>query len=215
MEPFHIEIPSLRRFARHALPNLIEGTLLPLAAFLLALRLVGVGGAMAAGLTVSYGAIAARLLTRRRVPGVLLLGALTLTARTALAVASGSVFVYFLQPTLGTAIVAAAFLLSVPFGRPLAQRLAHDFCPLPPDVFANGHVRRFFVQISLLWAFMQFANASVALWLLVSQSLTTFVVAKTLVSWLSTITAIALSTIWFHRSMRRNGIRVVRARVNG
>jgi hypothetical protein len=156
-----------------------------------------------------------RLVTGQRVPGILLLAAVTITARTAVAIASGSVVVYFLQPTLGTALVACAFLLSVPLGRPLAERLARDFCPIPSGVLAQAPVRRFFLQITLLWAFTQLANAAVTLWLLFSQSLATFLVAKTLVSWGLTGTAIVVSTIWFHRSMRRHGILAPRAKGAG
>lgn len=210
MDPLRIEIPSLRALARHALPNIVEGTVLPLAVFLVALKIAGVWGAMAAGLAFSYGLIARRLLTGRRVPGVLLIGALTLTARTLLSLASGSVFVYFLQPSLGTALVATTFLLSVAVKRPLAQRLAHDFCPFEPEVFGNRHVTEFFRQISLLWSFTQFANAAVTIWLLLSQSLTTYVVASRFVSLGLTTTAITLSTLWFRHSMARHGILVAR-----
>ena len=180
--------------------------MVPLALFLLTLRLVGVWGAVLIGLGWTYVAVGRRLLTGRRVPGILVLGAVTLTARTVVAMVSGSVVVYFLQPTLGTALVAGAFLLSVPLRRPLAQRLARDFCPIPEDVLENTHVRRFFRQVTLLWAVTQLANASVTLWLLLSESLATFLIAKTLVSWGLTGTAIVVSTIWFRRSMTRHGI---------
>ena len=200
------EMPRLRTLARHAAPHVIEGTVVPLALFLLTLHFVGVWGAVLIRLGWTYVAVARRLLTGQRVPGILLLTAVTLTARTVIAMASGSVVVYFLQPTLGTALVAGAFLLSVPLGRPLAERLARDFCPIPSGVLAHAPVRRFFLQISLLWAFTQLANATVTLWLLLSQSLATFLVAKTLVSWGLTGSAILVSTLWFRRSMRRHGV---------
>jgi hypothetical protein len=206
MHAVHFEIPTLRTLARHAVPRVIEGTVVPLALFLVTLRLVGVWGAMAAGLAWGYGLIALRVVLRRRVPGILLIGTATLTARTILAAASGSTFVYFLQPTLGTAAVAAAFLLSVAFDRPLASRLADDFCPIPADLRANAHVRRFFRQISLLWAFIQGMNVAVTLWLLFTQSIGTYVVAKTALSSTLTVSAIIISTLWFRHSMARNGI---------
>ncbi len=202
----HFEMPRLRTLARHAVPHVIEGTVVPLALFLLMLHFVGVWGAVLVGLGWTYVAVGRRLVTGQRVPGILLLAAVTITARTAVAVASGSVVVYFLQPTLGTALVAAAFLLSVPLGRPLAERLARDFCPIPSGVLAQTPVRQFFLRITLLWAFTQLANASLTLWLLFSQSLATFLVAKTLVSWGLTGGAIVVSTIWFRRSMTRHGI---------
>src|SRR5437773_2760041 len=144
--------------------------------------------------------VACRLITRRRVPGVLLLGATALTVRSIIAFGSGSVFVYFLQPTLGTIAVAAAFLLSVPAGRPLAERLAADFCPLPQSLLANPAMRRFFMRISLLWALTNMLNAAVTIWLLVSQDLAIYLLAKTFVSWTLTASAIVISTVWFKRS---------------
>jgi uncharacterized protein DUF3159 len=206
MHHVHFEIPSLRALARHAVPRVLEGTVIPLALFLVTLRVLGVWGAMAVGLVWGYGLIGIRLLLRRRVPGVLLIGTATFTVRTLLAVLSHSTFLYFLQPTLGTAAVAAAFLLSVPLDRPLAGRLADDFCPIPADFRANAHVRRFFRQVSLLWAFIQTVNVAVTLWLLFTQSIGTYVVAKSATSATLTVSAIIVSTLWFRRSMARHGI---------
>lgn len=206
MDTLRIEIPRPAALLRHALPNIVEGTVIPLAVFLVTLHLIGVWGAMSAGLAVSYGLIALRLVTRRPVPGILVIGALTLTARTLVALASRSTFVYFLQPTLGTALIASTFLVSVALKRPLAQRLARDFCPFDPEVSRNHHVRTFFSQISLLWAFTQFANAAVTIWLLLSQSVTTYVLAGRCVSAGLTVTAITASAAWFHHSMARHGI---------
>jgi intracellular septation protein A len=206
MTSVHMEIPDLRTVLRHAVGRFVEGTLIPLTLFLVALRVLGVGAAMVAGLAWIFSAIAIRLVMRRRVPGILVLGALTLTARTAVALAAHSVVVYFLQPSLATMLVAGAFLLSVPLDRPLAGRLAADFCPLPIEMHANTHVRRFFRHVSLLWAFAQTANAGLTIWLLFSQSLGTFVVLRTVVSAGVTIAAVVASTIWFKRSMARHGI---------
>jgi len=206
MHPHHFEIPRLRAIARHSLPNVLEGTIAPVALFLTTLHFLGIWGAIAVGLAWSYGNVARRLLTGRRVPGILVLGAVTLTVRTVLVVATGSTFVYFLQPTLGTAMVATAFLLSVPIGSPLAQRLATDFLPIPTGFLAHEHVRRFFLRITLLWAFTQFASAGITLWLLTTQSIGTFVIARALVSATLTGTAILVSTLWFKRSMRNHGL---------
>jgi len=204
----HMEIPDLRTLARHAAPRFIEGTLVPLALFLIGLHVLGVWAAMIAGLAWVYSAIGVRLWLRRPIPGILALGALTLTARTIVAIVSHSVVVYFLQPSLGTMLIAGAFLFSVPFDRPLAGRLAADFCPLPDTMHGNAHVRRFFRQISLLWAFAQTANAGITIWLLFSQSLSTFVVLRMVASTSVTVTAIIVSALWFKSSMRRNGIDV-------
>ena len=205
---FEVEIPHVFTVARHAIPRIVEGTLVPLGLFLLGLRVIGVWGAMFAGLGFVYSAILVRMVLRRPVPGILAIGALTLTVRTIIALISHSAVVYFLQPSLGTIVLSAAFLLSVPFGRPLAGKLAADFCPLSHEVHGNQHVRDFFRRISLLWAAAQAANAGLTLWLLFSQSLSTFVVFRSVVSFGTTVTAITISTLWFRSHMRRHGIAV-------
>jgi hypothetical protein len=206
VEPVRLELPNVRTIVGHALPRVVEGTLIPLTILVVALRLLSPRGAMAAGLVWVFLAIGVRLVLRRPVPGVLLLGAATLTARTAISLATGSVVVYFLQPSLGTMLVGTLFLLSVPLGRPLAQRLLRDFCPLSDEVHANEHVRQFLQRVSLLWAFFQLANATVTIWLLLTQSPSVFVVTRMAVSWTLTITAIVVSALWFRRSMARHGI---------
>lgn len=197
------ELPRLRTLARHALPNLVEGSLVPVGLFLVVLHLFGLRGAMVAGLGWSYAAVLRRVVTRQRVPGLLLIGTVTLTARSILAFATGSSVLYFLQPTLGTALVATAFLLSVAIGRPLAQRLATDFCPIPDHVMADAGVRRCFLGMSLLWAVTGFVNASLALWLQFTQSVGTFVVTKSLASTALTVVAVGISVLWFKRTISR------------
>jgi intracellular septation protein A len=204
--PTRFEFPRVRTLLRNTVPGVIEGSVLPVLLFVAALRMVGLWGAIVAGLGFAYVAIGRRLVKRRQVPGLMIIGAATLTARTVLALATGSSFVYFLQPTLGTAVVAFAFLVSVPLGRPLAQRIASDFCPIPDEVLAHHHVRRLFLRISLLFSFALLLNAAVALWLQLSQSVELFVVVKPLATGAITIGAVVVSVVWFKRSMHRQGL---------
>ena len=201
----HFPIPRLTALARHATPHILEATLIPLALFYGGLRLVGLWGALIAALLWSYSSLLRRLLMRRRVPGMLLLGIVGLTARTGLALATGSAFLYFLQPTLGTGLVATIFIGSTVLGRPLAMKLANDFMPLPESLLAHAGVRRFFHRISLLWAGVFLANAGISLWLLVSQSLATFLWTRTLASAVLTVGAVAISTMAFRRCVTSSG----------
>jgi hypothetical protein len=203
-----LEIPRLRALARHALPNLVEATVVPVLVFYAALWLVGVWGGLVGALVWSYTAIVRRLVTGRPVPGLLALGVVGLTARTVVAALSGSVFVYFLQPTLTTVLIAGVFLASVPAGRPIAERLAGDFCPLPANFIGSPPVRRFFARITVLWAFVQLANAALSIWLLITQPLGTYVLAKSVTSWALTLVAVGLSTLYFKLSMRNHGIAI-------
>jgi hypothetical protein len=207
----NVEIPRLRLLARHVGRHVVEATLVPLTLFYGGLSLVGLRGALLACLVWVYAALAVRLLARTRVPGLLVLAALGLTARTAFAIATHSVYLYFLQPTLTTLVVAGVFLVSVPTGRPMAERLVADFCPLPPHFLAHPGVRRFFSRLTLLWVFVQLINVAITMVLLLSQPVRTYVWTRSVISVFVTGGAIVVSTWWFKRSMRRQGITVVYA----
>jgi intracellular septation protein A len=197
--------------ARHAVPHLIEATFIPLILFYTFLWTAGVWGALVAALAWSWCAIIRRVVTGQRIPGILVLGTLGITARTVAAFASGSVFVYFLQPSLTTVAIAGAFLLSVPAGRPLAERLAHDFVPLEPEVMSLPGVQRVFIRITLLWAFVNLVNAAVSIVLLMSQPVGTFVAIKTIGGMVLVAAAVGASTIWFKQALRNHNISVVTA----
>lgn len=203
-----LHLPSPLASLRHSVPALVEGVFGPFALFYAVLLLAGFRGALLAALGWTYLAVARRLWRRERPAATVLLGMLLLSVRTAVAFATGSAFLYFAQPTLGTALVAVVFVASALLGRPLIERLARDFCPLDPSVMARPAVRRFFVRVSLLWGSVLLVNAGFVMWLLVTSSLHAFVVERTAVSWALTCGAVALSTVWFVRTMRRNGITV-------
>jgi hypothetical protein len=86
--------------------------------------------------------------------------------------------------------------------------MARELCPLQPELFHRPAVRRFFVQISLLWAAVLLSNAAITIWLLVSTSLRDFVLERAVASYGLTMAAIVISAVWFHHSMRRDGVKV-------
>jgi hypothetical protein len=202
----HFEMPRLRAIVGHAWPRVVEGTIVPVVLFVVMLQVFGIDAAVVAGLVWAYVAVLRRVVTRQPVPGIIIVGAAAITAKSAITLVTSSTAVYFLQPTLGTAVIGAAFLLSVPLGAPLAARLARDFCPLPEQTMRNPHVRRFFVHISLLWAVAQLSIAAVGGWLVFTQSTSVIAVARPASSWGVTGIAIAISTWWFYASMRRHGL---------
>ena len=77
-----------------------------------------------------------------------------------------------------TAWSALAFGLSLATARPLVARLAGDFYPMDQDLHLRPRVRRLFRHLTLLWAVIAVVKASLALWLLESLSLETFVLLK-------------------------------------
>ena len=203
-----LRLPSLRAVARHALPPLLESTIVPGALFYLVLVLDGFHGALIAAMVWSLLALGRRLVRGQKVPAVLVLSVVLVSARTVVAYVTGSAFLYFVQPTASTFLVAVLFLVTAVARRPIIERLAHDFCPLDPEMFARPFVRRFFLRLSMLWFVVLATQAGFVMWLLLASSVRTFVVERSLVSAVLTVGGIVLSTLWFVRVMRGAGLTV-------
>lgn len=197
-------MPSLKALAMRALPNVVEGVVVPTAVFYLALPGYGVWGALVATTAASYVLAGRRLLQKRRVGGLLLLGLVTLTFRLVLAVATGNPALYYLQPIGAKLVVAVAFLASLRSATPLLQRLAEDFVVLPPA--AHGPLRRFFAAASAGWAVMLVTHSVVAGWMLVTQPIEVYVVAKTAANLVFKGGAVLATYLGFRMTVRRLGI---------
>ena len=203
-----LRLPSLRAIVRHASPALLESTVVPGALFYLVLMLDGFRGALLTALGWSFLALGRRLVRGHKVPAILVLSVVLVTARTVVAYATGSAFLYFVQPTASTFLVAVLFLVSAAARRPIIERLARDFCPLDPEMFSRPFVRRFFLRLSLLWFVVLATQAGFIMWLLLESSVRTFVLERSLVSVVLTVGGVVLSTLWFVRVMRTAGLTV-------
>ncbi|MDH2430139.1 VC0807 family protein [Sphaerisporangium sp. TRM90804] len=196
-------LPKITALLRQAVPRLLEGVVAPLAVFYAAFAVLGLNGALIAVMTWVYGGVLWRLVLRRPVPGTMVLAAIAITARAALGWWTGSAVVYFLQPELGTICISVAFLASVRLNRPLVQRLTLDYIHLPSAVLRHARVRRFFARITLLWAFVLLMNSAVSIWLLLHQSIGTYLLVRTSVVAAISGAAVAVSIYAFRRVLRR------------
>jgi hypothetical protein len=203
METTHrFEIPRLTQLALHALPRVMEAMIAPVVVFYAGLVLLGLRGALVTAVAWVYGGILVRLVRRHPVPGTLVLAALGVTARAAMAAVTGSAVVYFLQPTLGTILVAMAFLASVPLRRPLAAKVANDLVPLPDGFVEHQRVQRFFLRVSLLWSLVFTLNAGLSVWLLFRHSIAAYLWIRTPAVALLGATAVVISVCGFKRCIR-------------
>ncbi|MEV6986954.1 VC0807 family protein [Sphaerisporangium sp. NPDC051017] len=196
-------LPRITALLRQAVPKLLEGVVAPLAVFYTALALLGLDGALIAAVSWVYAGVLWRVVRRRPVPGTMLLAAIAITARAAVGWWTGSAVVYFLQPELGTICISMAFLASVRLNRPLVQKLTLDYIHLPSAVLRHERVRRFFARITLLWAFVLLANSAVSIWLLLHQSIGTYLLVRTAVVAAISGVAVGISIYAFRRVLRR------------
>jgi intracellular septation protein A len=202
----------MRDIVRHALPNVIEARLIPLVLFVGFLEALGTLPALLIALAWSLATVAYRLSSGRRVPGLIVISSLALSARTVATLLTGSMVVYFIQPTISTILIGCAFLASLRYGRPLAERLANDFVPLDDATKSHPLVQRFFVRLSLLWALTSLVNAAITIWLLMTQSTTTFMLVKSAMGPVFGVISIGSCLWWFQRAAARSQVRVQRAR---
>jgi hypothetical protein len=198
--------PQLRMVLRRVGLNLLVACVVPGIVFYTLFVSAGIWPAIGGALIWSYGAIAVRALTGRRTSGMLLLTAGVLTLRTIVALAAQSTFIYFLQPVLTDLLIGTAFLASAMTARPVVTRLAGDFYPLTDELHARPGIRRLFRRLTLLWATALLAKAAVVFTLLVSQPLTTFVLAKGIVVPVTNAACIGLTIVAATAVARHEGL---------
>ena len=196
----------LAAVARRGLPGIIEASLVPSAIFLIVTAAFGATTAMIAVLVWGYSTILRRILRGKEVPSVLVLAMFGFTVKTLVGVVSGSTFAYFLQPVATTVAVGGLFLGSVLIGRPLIARIAHDFCPISPEVASRPSVVRLFAGLTLLWATVQLVNAGTTLGMLLSLPTTLFVVLKPAASLLISTAAVTITVCWALRTAHREAL---------
>ncbi|MGC5012399.1 VC0807 family protein [Streptosporangium sp. DT93] len=198
-----VVLPRLAALARQAAPRILEGVIAPLAVFYAALAVLGLKGALIAAVTWVYAGVGWRLIRRVPVPGTMILAVIAITVRALLGFWTGSAVLYFLQPELGTICISMVFLASVRFNRPLVQKLTLDYIHLPSAVLKHERVRRFFARITLLWAFVLLANSSVSIWLLLHNSIGTYLLVRTAAVAAISGLAVLFSVLAFRRVLGR------------
>jgi hypothetical protein len=180
--------PRFAAIAKHLTLSLLMANIIPSALFYACLREANVWTALIAALVWCYGALAWRVRTKRPASALLLIAVVGLTAKTALAIASHSTFIYFLQPAVNDGLISLLFLGSLATARPIVSRLAADFYPMNTEVAGRPRIQRLFWHLTLLWAALAVVKCLGTIWLLESLPTLTFVAVKSIF-----ITAVIIS----------------------
>ena len=196
LAPLEVHVPPrLRAIVARTSTNLLVACVVPAVLISVAAVVLDVYAAIFAALAWTCSAMCWRWATRRRPSGLLLVTVVILFVRTAVTLATGNTFIYFVQPVVANAGVAIVFIASLATATPVVARLAGDFYPIAPGVAARPRVRRLFWRLTLLWAMVCLAKGVVTLWLLLSRSQADFLLAKNVV--ITAMTALAVvATIW-------------------
>lgn len=202
-----IELGHLRHSALNGLRLLAETAIIPTLLLYACMVTVGSVAGLAAVLAWCALMVSIRLVVYRRVPGVLMLAAVMLVARTSIALALSSVYVYLLQPVAGSVLMATLFIGSALIGRPITLRLAQDFVHLPVRLTADPRVRRMFVQVSVLWGVSRLLDAGMSLGVL-HWGIAMGIFSRGVFSGLLTALSIGVCAYWgWSRLKRIEGVR--------
>jgi hypothetical protein len=196
----------VRAIVRHVGLSLLVATVVPTALFYVCLMTIGLWTALIAALAWCYGMLAWRVGTGRPTSILLLLSVTGLTGKTVLALSTGSTTVYFMQPAVTDALVAAAFLASLATARPAVARFAAEFYPMTKELATRPQVEALFIRLTLLWAALCATKAVLTVWLLQSLSLTSFVAAKSVYAPSSAAIGATLTIFLAVRVARREGL---------
>jgi hypothetical protein len=190
---------------RHALPSVLDGTIIPLVAFTILVHTWGVRAALWGTLVWAYGAVMRRAIIGRRIPGIVVLSTLGITLRMTTMIWTGSAFLFFVQPVLATMATAAAFGVSAVLQRPLTVRLGADLVPLPDTAWSDPAVHRACTRLAVVWGVALAANGLLTLYLLSHLSVATFVLVRPVVPLTTTLPAVVASFVVGRRVVARAG----------
>jgi hypothetical protein len=192
----------------HASKTVLVASVIPTTLFYVTMKSASLTWAIAVALVWYYGVLLVRRLRGRPIVGATMLGAGLMSARAGVVFWTGSAYLYFIQPVAGTVATATSFAVTALAGRPLIERLVHDFVPVPGALSERLRRARFFHFASGIWAAAYTVNAIGTVWLLTYSSLGTFVLLKSLLSPLLTAMTVMATVLLLRRLLRREGIRL-------
>jgi hypothetical protein len=201
-----IDMPGWRPIVRRAATTVLLASLLPTAVFYVSMSMFGLRVAVLTTVAWYYVGLLLKLVRHKPVLAAAVLGAGLLSIRAVIMFITGSAFLYFLQPVAGTVATATFLAVTALAGRPVMDRLAHEFCPFPAEVSVRLRKARFFSRLSLVWSITYFINAAGTVWLLTNSSLTGFILLKSALSPMLVLAAIVASYLVFRFTVRHQHV---------
>jgi hypothetical protein len=176
--PTFIDMPGWRPILKRIGVNMALVSFIPMGIFYVFLAALGLRAGVISVVAWYYGLVLLNVVRRKPVLAAGLLGAGVISIRAVVTFITGSAFLFFLQPVAGTVFTATLIAATALAGRPILDRIAHDFCAFPPEMSARLRDNKFFFRISVLWSVVYFLNAAGTVWLLTNASLNHFMVLK-------------------------------------
>jgi hypothetical protein len=202
-----VELEQLRPTVIRAARLFTEAVAVPMALLAILVHFGGLRAALIGTLAWCYCNVALRWWKNRQLPGTMVLYVVMLTARAAIALATSSAVVFFLQPVLGSVAVGLLFLGSAALGCPVTMRLARDFVTLPDDILDRRSVRRVFRHVALVFGVSRLIDAAMNFSML-HLGVNSALLSRGVFSPVLTVATIAFCAVYGWRAFHRDGIKL-------
>jgi hypothetical protein len=204
----HLELPRPLRLLRTMAWSLSESVGLPVAAFAVAGWLGGRDAGLLAGVAATWITVLVRKLATGSVPGLLAISTVVLTLQTAVAVATGNLWIFLLHFPLANLCLCILFARTAGGPRPLCARLAAEMIALRQPATHQPGLHRFFQGATWLWSGVFLLLAGSLGVLLVTQPTRTFLLLSTVATIAFIVAGTGASLLWFVSVLRRLGLRL-------
>ena len=202
----HLELPRPLRLLRTFTWSLAESAGLPIAAYSAAAWLGGRDAGLLAGLAAIWVTAAIRKVATGSVPSLLAISAIVLTLQTAVAIATGELWIFLAQFPLAYFCMCVLFARTARGPNPIVARLAAEVVALRQPATRHPGLHRFFQGATWLWAGI-FLLLTVGLAvLMVTEPIGLFLMLSTVATAALVVIGTGASTLWFLSVLRRLGL---------
>ena len=195
----NVTFSKVLRLVEGALPAMLVATIIPLSLFYTVSAAAGMKAGIVASLAWAYLMLGRQILTTRRMSGLLIITAFTLTVRCVTWVVHQSTFTYFAVPVVETIGMGALFVVTLAMGRPLLVNLARDFVPTLGDHLNHEEHQRLVRHLSCAWGLVYLGSACTSGILLTTQNIHWFLLLHQMSGWMWTGTGLVFSFLYGRR----------------
>ena len=203
-----LELPRPLRLLLTAAWSIGESAGLPMAAYLLADWAIGRSAGMIAGLMAIWLITIIRKVMTGSVPSLLTISALVLTVQTAVALATGELWLFLMQFPLANLAMFVMFVRTARGPDPIVARLAAEVVALRQPGGHHPGLHRFFQGATWLWAGIFLLLTAALVTLMMTEPAGTFLMLCTLTTIVLTAAGAGVSALWFLAVLRKLGLRL-------
>ncbi len=189
---------TLGKVGAKAVPGMILGGIIPGVCFLFGHHEWGLAGGVILVVLWSLAYQAARWVKTRSISGLVLLYLMVLGLRGATALVFHSASMFFITPSIMTAIGGCVFIASAFLAKPLVSPIINELVPKSVLDCRDPRVRSVMVKISLLYGVEQLITAAVLIFMVENLSTTVYVTTHGAVSWfiMGLMILVAIPLVW-------------------